>query len=127
MASAEETVDSFIALICERDVDSACELLAEDVVYDNVPMAAVTGRDAARSLLAPLVSSAEAVEWVVHRQVGDTTTVLNERTDRFLIDGRWLEIPVAGIFEVRDDVITLWRDYFDLAGFTAQVSPPVDP
>ncbi|MBX7158888.1 MAG: nuclear transport factor 2 family protein [Acidimicrobiia bacterium] len=126
MATAVETVDAFIELICARDVESACDHLAPDVVDDIVPMAAVEGRDAARSLLDALIAGADEVEWVVHRQVGDATTVMNERTDRFHVDGRWIEIPVAGIFEVTDGQITLWRDYFDLASFTSQLTQPGD-
>jgi len=41
--------------------------------------------------------------------------VMNERNDRFEVNGGWIDLPVAGIFEVNDDgLITLWRDYFDL-------------
>ena len=32
-------------------------------------------------------------------------------------------MPVAGFFEVNDDgLITLWRDYFDLATYTDQMA-----
>ena len=40
--------------------------------------------------------------------------VLNERTDRFGKGDQWADLPVAGVFEVHDGKITLWRDYFDL-------------
>ena len=39
---------------------------------------------------------------------------MNERTDRFLANGRWAELPVAGVFVVRDGKIAIWHDYFDL-------------
>jgi limonene-1,2-epoxide hydrolase len=39
--------------------------------------------------------------------------VLNERDDRLLMGGTWRSLPVTGVFEVRDGLITLWRDYFD--------------
>jgi limonene-1,2-epoxide hydrolase len=39
---------------------------------------------------------------------------MNERTDRFEIGGTWVDLPVAGVFELRDGRIALWRDYFDL-------------
>ena len=60
----------------------------------------------------------------MHRQVADGNLVLNERTDRFLVGGRWLELPVAGIFELRDGLIVLWRDYFDLDTIMKQMAPP---
>ena len=43
--------------------------------------------------------------------------------DRFKIGDGWLEMPVAGFFEVNGDgLITLWRDYFDLATYTDQMA-----
>jgi limonene-1,2-epoxide hydrolase len=57
----------------------------------------------------------EAVDWITHRQIEVGEAVANERTDRFLIKGNWVEGRVAGFFEVHDGQITLWRDYFDLA------------
>ena len=49
--------------------------------------------------------------------------VANERVDKFKIGDGWLELPVAGFFEVDDDgKITLWRDYFDLASYTDQLA-----
>ncbi len=38
-----------------------------------------------------------------------------ERLDRFLIDGKWSQFSVMGIFELQDGRITHWRDYFDSA------------
>ena len=48
--------------------------------------------------------------------------MFTERVDRFRAGDTWLELPVCGVFEVRDGRITLWRDYFDLATFTNAVS-----
>ncbi|MGV9835694.1 limonene-1,2-epoxide hydrolase family protein [Nocardia niigatensis] len=30
-----------------------------------------------------------------------------------------IELPVTGVFEVRDRRIAAWRDYFDMVPFTA--------
>lgn len=38
--------------------------------------------------------------------------VLTERIDRLVIDGRALDAPGMGTFEVTGDKITAWRDYF---------------
>jgi len=35
---------------------------------------------------------------------------MNERTDRFLLKGEWFDLPVAGVFELRDGRIALWRE-----------------
>ena len=116
-----ETVDAFIRAIEARDVESAVALLADDCVYDNVPMEAVVGPRAVAQVLGPLITSCREVDWVVHRQVAQGDLVMNERLDRFSIAGRWVEVPVCGVWEVVDGRIRLWRDYFDLATFRAQM------
>jgi limonene-1,2-epoxide hydrolase len=60
---------------------------------------------------------ATGVEFVVHHQAAEGDVVMNERTDRFELKGKWIEAKVAGLFVVRDGKIALWRDYFDLAQF----------
>jgi limonene-1,2-epoxide hydrolase len=115
----EEIVGSMIAALERMDIAAAVELMADDIEYDNVPMGKAFGRDAVSAALAPIVARSTAIEWVVHHQAasGDATdgVVMNERTDRFQFGDRWADIPVAGLFLVRDGKITLWRDYFDLA------------
>jgi limonene-1,2-epoxide hydrolase len=65
---------------------------------------------------------ATQVDWIVH-QLAETRegVVLTERTDRFLIRGKWLELPVMGAFELREGRITAWRDYFDMKQFRDQL------
>ncbi len=118
---ANTIVSDFIAAIVARDLDTAVELLADDVLYDNVPMDDVHGRDGVRAALGPFVESCTEIDWVVHRQVAAGDVVMNARTDRFQLGERWIEVPVAGWFEVSDGRITLWRDYFDEATFRDQM------
>ena len=40
--------------------------------------------------------------------------VLTERVDRLIYDGKPLDAPGMGAFEVSGDKITAWRDYFAL-------------
>jgi limonene-1,2-epoxide hydrolase len=122
--TAEQIVDEFIRLILQKDLDGALALCTDDLEYDNVPMEALHGRDAARAFLSALVTDDVEIDWVVHRQVASATTVLNERTDSFVFGGGAIRIdlPVAGVFEVRDGRIALWRDYFDLRTFEQQMA-----
>lgn len=125
----EQTVDEFIRRILAKDLDGALELCAEDLEYDNVPMETLHGKDAARAFLEPMLGDEVGVSWVIHRQVaagdgaaGGSGTVLNERTDSFQFGDIHIDLPVAGVFEVRDGRITLWRDYFDLRTFETQMA-----
>lgn len=120
--SPDEVVRAFLAAIEARDLDGAAGLLAEDVVYDNVPIGAVTGRDGAREVLRRPIEGADEVRWEVSHQVAAGDVVMNERVDRFRIGEAWVEIPVAGVFVVRDGLIQVWRDYFDLETYRRQQS-----
>jgi limonene-1,2-epoxide hydrolase len=112
--SAEDVVNEFIARVVSMDLDGACELVAEDLEYDNVPMGKNHGPEGLKAFLGAMAGGVRDLQFVVHRQVADGNVVLNERTDRFLVGERWIELPVAGVFELRDDRIVLWRDYFDM-------------
>jgi limonene-1,2-epoxide hydrolase len=118
----EETVNEFIARVCRFDLDGACELVTDDVEYDNVPMGKNFGPEGIKSVLGLMAGGLDQVEWVVHRQVAAGPIVMNERTDRFGTGDRWVELPVAGIFEVHDGRISLWRDYFDMGTFNDQLA-----
>ncbi|MBK5306984.1 MAG: nuclear transport factor 2 family protein [Frankiaceae bacterium] len=109
-----ETVHAFMAAAALRDYDAAMALLADDVEYQNMPLPPVHGHAAVRETLEALLAMCAGSEWIVHRELADGPLVMNERTDRFLLKGEWVDLPVAGVFEVHDGRITLWRDYFDL-------------
>ena len=117
----EEVVTALIRACEARDLDAVTALVTDDIEYDNVPIGKVFGPEGVRRVLSGGVSEAASqVEWVVHREVASGNIVMNERTDRFLVDNRWIEISIAAVFEVRGDRVSLWRDYFDLESYRAQ-------
>lgn len=115
-------VTKFIENIEQSHFTAAMEMVADDCEYDNVPITKVFGREAIVNILSGFLASATKVEWLVHHQVsnGDMEhgVVMNERTDRFEIDGRWVEFDIAGLFVISNGKIALWRDYFDKEAFT---------
>ena len=117
-----ELVNTFMAAAAKRDYDTALALLADEVEYQNMPLPPVHGPEAVRGTIEMLLATGTDSEWIVHREVADGDTVMNERTDRFLQNGKWLELPVAGVFVVRDGRIVLWRDYFDLETIMKQMT-----
>jgi limonene-1,2-epoxide hydrolase len=123
LTDPEHVVATFIAAIEAKDIDAAIELLADDVSYENVPMSPIVGKEAVRATLGAFLGSARQVEWPIARQVVAGNVVINERLDRFQIGNGWLELPVAGFFEVTDQgLISLWRDYFDMSSYTGQLA-----
>lgn len=116
-----ETVNAFIAALEANDLDTACAMVTDDCEYDNVPMIKVFGPDGIRGILGPMFANCSEIEWVVHREAASGSVVFNERLDRFKMPFGWVELPVNGVWEVRDGKISLWRDYFDAASYLKQM------
>ena len=117
-----ETVNAFMTAAAKRDYDRALPLLTEDVEYQNMPIAPVKGRDAVKEQLEALLAMGTDSEWKVLNEVTSGNMVMNERVDRFQLGGKWAELPVMGVFILRDDLIAEWRDYFDLQTIMGQIS-----
>ena len=123
MASNSERVRHFITLWNSRDLEAIMAAMAPDCFYHNIPWPPLIGHEAIRQTLEMFVGDAEAIDWQVHHIAENAEgAVLTERLDRFRIKGQWLEMPVMGVFELRDGLITHWRDYFDSAQFQAKMA-----
>ena len=123
MSTNQDRVLAFIDLWNRRDLDGLLAAMAHDCVYHNIPWAPLVGYAAIREGLSLFVADAAEIDWqVLHIAEGADGLVLTERLDRFLLAGQWLEMPVMGIFQLRDGLITHWRDYFDSAQFQAAMA-----
>ena len=123
MSDALETVHAFLKAAATRDYDAALPMLTEDIEYQNMMLPPILGREAVRETLEMLLGMCTDSEWVVHRELTDGELVMNERTDRFLLHGEWCDLPVMGVFELRDGRIAKWRDYFDLPTVMSKMFP----
>ena len=116
-----ETVENFIAAWNRMDWDAVVNALSEDVVYHNIPMEKIVGRDNAAKFITGM--QPVGVHWETLSIAESGNKVLTERLDNFdLPGGKRLGVPVMGTFEVENGYITAWRDYFDLATFTSQMA-----
>jgi limonene-1,2-epoxide hydrolase len=125
MSESEVLIRSFCDAWARRDAHELLGFFTEDAVYHNMPMAPVQGHDGIRSVMDLFLPGSEEIEFKVLAMAsgsGDpaSDTVFTERVDRFVMGGKKIELPVAGVFEVRDGKIAAWRDYFDMAAFTNQ-------
>jgi limonene-1,2-epoxide hydrolase len=117
-----ETVRAFIAALNAMKLEDAWALLADDVVYHNIPLAPVTGPAMVKAVFDQIPMT--GMDWETHAMAASGNAVLTERTDRFtLMDGRTVSLRVMGTFEVVDGRITAWRDYFDLGQWIQQMEP----
>ena len=107
---------------------STAELAAfftDDAVYQNIPVAPVTGRDAIASTIASVIRPGppgiEAIDFRLVHIAASGPVVMTERIDVFTVSGRSFELPVMGTFEISGGMISAWRDYFDMNQFTTRL------
>lgn len=96
-----------------QSLDDTLALVADDCTYHNVPTGTVQGQEAMRRALEPMFAGGP-VTFETTQQICVGNVVMNERIDTFTTGGTTVVLPVAGVFEVTDGKISLWRDYWDL-------------
>jgi limonene-1,2-epoxide hydrolase len=114
-------VEAFFEAFEANDLERALGYMSEDVVYQNVPFPADRGKAAVRRTLDLFGRVATGFRVQMKNVAARNGVVLTERVDVITGPGVYLDIWVCGTFEVRDDRICLWRDYFDLASATAKL------
>jgi len=126
MESPIEVVRRFCA--AWSDHIGAVELAAfftDDAVYHNIPLPPVTGREAIAkniaSFIRPGAPGIEGIQFHVIHIAANGPVVMTERVDAFKLPDKSFELPVMGIFEIRDGKIKAWRDYFDMQQFTSRM------
>ncbi len=117
----DKLVRDFCAAWSHLDVDELLGFLTEDCFYHNIPMEPCVGHAAIRAFVEPFLKGATSAEFEIKHSTSSGNVVMNERVDRFAMGTKTLELPVAGVFEIRDGKIAAWRDYFDLDSFNKQM------
>lgn len=120
-ASPLEITKLFLKAMEPLDYDSALKLVSEACEYTNPPpIGTVHGPAGIREVLEPFFSPTLENEFRVLRESATGPVVVLERLDRHRLADKWVELPVTGVFEVHDGLITYWRDYFDAATILSQ-------
>ena len=120
-----DIAETFIAHWNANRVEDAIAMLSVDVLYDNVPLPDITGRDNVRDyLLNSEIGLDFRADWKILNIAAAGNVVLNERVDNFhhFSGGGVISMRVMGTLTVEDGMITIWRDYFDAAEFDRQLA-----
>lgn len=115
---AERIVLEFVDAWNRLDQARIAALMADDIVYHNMPLKPVRGREAALAYLAGW--PVDECAWEVLHIASKGNVVLTERVDRFVRGADRITIPVMGAFEIADGRIAHWRDYFDMGAMTPE-------
>jgi len=119
--SNSKVITNFIEAWNQMDFDSISKALDENIFYHNIPMEPIQGKEATLGFLMSL-TDCESIFWELLFIAENEGVVLTERVDNFNYkDGRKISLPVMGTFEIKDDKIIKWRDYFDLSTFQKQI------
>lgn len=113
-----EVVLAFLGHLERMDLVAALALLADDVVYQNVPLPPDRGRRAVERTLRVMLRYGSGFRVEHHNIAANGPVVLTERTDVLSVGPVDAAFWVCGTFEVRDGRITLWRDRFDWVDFS---------
>ena len=92
-------VERFLEFLRRGDLDEALALLAVDVVYENVGLPTVHGRERVRRLFGRAYDGGGGFDVVIHTICADGASVLTERTD--FLTFRKLHIRVLGLRALR--------------------------
>ena len=119
--SPVETVRQFLKAMEALDYDAGLTLVADDCAYTNPPpLGTVHGPAGVRAVLEPFFAPTLENDFQILREASAGPVVFLERLDRHRLADKWVELPVTGVFEVRDGKITDWRDYFDAQTILSQ-------
>ena len=122
LETIQEFVDAFHAAWPKADAAAIATFFSDDAVYHNIPMEPIAGRASIEAALADMMAQLGGdIDLDMLHIVTDGPIVMTERVDHFIVGGKKISLPVMGIFEVHDELITAWRDYFDLNQFASQM------
>lgn len=113
MSTPERVVLDFLAAWERGDIDELMSFFADDAVYHNIPVPAVRGAPAIREAFLAFARLMDSIEIENLHVAAAGDVVFTERIDRFRNATVTLDLPVAGVFEVRGGKIVAHRDYFD--------------
>lgn len=111
--TAEETVVAFLQAWPRGDIDELMGFFAADAVYHNIPVPPACGAPAIREAFLGFAGLMDSIEIENLNVASSGDVVFTERIDRFFWKDKVLDLPVAGVFEVRGGKIVAHRDYFD--------------
>ncbi|SRR5579875_274463 len=111
----EKIVADFCATWKRMNVDEMLGYFTDDAVYHNIPLDPLKGKSEIRKGLHQFAGMLKGVEIKIVNRVAAGDLVITERIDTMVTpEGKRMDLPVAGVFELRDGKISAWRDYFDM-------------
>ena len=112
--SPEDVVRDFCAAWSVLNVSELMAFFTPEAVYHNMPGPPATGMDAVRKTISGFLDTWQETTWEISNLASAGNIVFAERVDRTVSNGKHVDLPCVGVFEIEGGKIRAWRDYFDL-------------
>ena len=119
---AEKIVNDFCKSFERKNIEEIMGYFSDDAVYHNMPMEPAKGKDAIRKTINSFLPGSDKISFKILHTASNGNIVFNERIDMFDIGEKRVELPVAGLFEIKGGKVSLWRDYFDMQSYMKQMA-----
>lgn len=114
MAKIETLIQDFVDAFEKKDAERLGRFLHEDVRFTNYGDDEVLGRNAVVQLWARVFANFEKVRFETLNQASNGSVILAEQIHHLGLTGRKpAPIRNMAVYELHDDLITVWRDYTD--------------
>ena len=115
MTTNSEMVSDFCEAWPGLNREEIVARFTDDAVYRNIPFPGeIIGGAGVADVLLPISGKLAGIEAKVLNVAERGEVVFAERVEVFRRStGEVFELPVVGVFELRDGRISAWRDYFD--------------
>lgn len=111
-------VREFIGAWTRLNADELVNYFTDDGIYHNMPAQPVQGQPNLKRFIAGFIGGWGNTQWDILNLVATGDVVIAERLDRTVTkDGKPVNLPCCGVFEMRNGKIAVWRDYFDMATY----------
>lgn len=115
MNKNESIIADFIKAWSRLDANELSNYFHEDGTYHNIPIDPVTGKKNIEDFIKGFTTTWKETNWEILCIASVGNIVITERLDRTLAtNGKSLELPCVGVFEMENSKIKTWKDYFDL-------------
>ena len=95
------------------DLDGAVNMFTEDGAFHSMMREPYKGREVLREFMGKLFGGMSELTLDVRSEGVSGNTVILERFDTWVFNGKYGEIAVVGVYDVENGKIKEWREYYD--------------
>ena len=103
------------------DLEGAVNMFTEDGVFHSMMREPYKGRDVLRDFMGKLFGGMSELTLEIRSEGVSGNTVILERFDSWVYNGKPGSIPVVGVYDVEDGKIKEWREYYDYAALMGEM------